>query len=218
MPYGEVISGDLSGIPPRQELWVCLAGPLSNAATALGFVALWWLYPETYPYTDVAALVSFSLFLVNLLPAYPLDGGRILRIALRRFGDKKARILLRTITLTAAACVFAFFVWSCFSEANFGALLFSVLLAAGAFGGEEYKRLTFSRSKNFARGVEERRIALSGDVTAGEAMRFLREDKYLVLILFEGNEFLGELTEEELLCALEQGEYGKKTKELLAFS
>ena len=68
MPYGAVVSGDLSGIPPRQELWVCLAGPLANAATALSFVALWWLYPETYPYTDVAAYVSASLFFVNLFP------------------------------------------------------------------------------------------------------------------------------------------------------
>ena len=49
MPYGAVLSGDISGIAKRQELAVLAAGPLANAATALAFVALWWLFPETYP-------------------------------------------------------------------------------------------------------------------------------------------------------------------------
>ena len=66
MPYGAVISGDLSGIPPKAEAKVLLAGPLANAFTALGFAALWWLFPETYPYTEAAAEVSLSLFLVNI--------------------------------------------------------------------------------------------------------------------------------------------------------
>lgn len=215
MPYGAVISGDLGGIPPRQELWVCLAGPLANAATALGFVALWWLYPETYPYTDLAAYLSASLFFVNLLPAYPLDGGRILRIFLRPLGNKKAKIILNTVTFSTAAAVLGYFVWSCFSSPNFGALLFAVLLAAGAFGGGEYTRLTFSRNKDFRRGIEEKRIALSGDVTAKDAMRFLREDRYLVLVLFDGGEFLGELTEEEFLNGLESGNYAAPLKDLI---
>ena len=208
MPYGAVISGDISGIPPKQELLVCLAGPFANAVTALGFVALWWLYPETYPFTDVAAYVSTSLFFVNLLPAWPLDGGRILRICMRPLGERRALIICRIVTLAFAAALTGYFVWSCFQKPNFGALLFAALLAAGSFGGGEYARLTFSRSKNFKRGIEERRIALAAECTAGEAMRFLREDKHLVLVLFEGDEFCGEITEEELLDELEKGNYG----------
>ena len=215
MPYGAVISGDLSGISPKQELLVCLAGPLANAVTALGFVALWWLYPETYPYTDVAAQVSLSLFLVNLLPAWPLDGGRILKIALRPLGEKKARIICRIVSLSFAAALLGYFVYSCFQSPNVGALLFAVLLAAGSFGGGSYARLTFTRSKNFRRGIEERRIALSADCTANDAMRFLREDKYTVFILFEDADFLGELAEEELITELEKGNYGEKLKTLL---
>lgn len=215
MPYGAVVSGDLSGIPARQELWVCLAGPLANAVTALGFTALWWLYPETYPYTDAAAYVSASLFLVNLLPAWPLDGGRILRILLRPAGKRKGRIICTSVTLFTAAAILGYFIWSCFSLPNLGALFFAILLGAGAFGGAEYERLTFSRNKNFRKGIEERRIALSSDVTAGEAMHFLREDKYLVLVLFENGEFVGELAEEELLCELERGNYALPLKNFI---
>lgn len=216
MPYGAVVSGDIAGMPAKEELLVCVAGPLANAVTALGFVALWWLYPETYPFTDTAAYVSVSLFLVNLLPAFPLDGGRILRILLKPLGGKRAKIICRIVTLFIAALILGTFIYSCFGVPNFGALLFAILLAAGAFGGGEYARLTFSRQKNFSRGIEERRIALSADCTAGRAMRFLREDKYLVLVLFEDGEFCGEVTEEELLSALEQGEYATPLKSLTA--
>ncbi len=214
MPYGAVISGDLSEISPKEELYVCAAGPLANGLTALGFAALWWLYPETYPYTDAAAFVSLSLFLVNLLPAYPLDGGRALFVLLRPLGRRRAQLLCRAVSIAVAAGVFALFVLSCFSEPNPSALFFSVFLAAGCFGGGQYGRLTFAR-KTFRRGVEERRVALSADATASEAMRYLREDKYLVFDLFDGGEFFSELPEEELLTALEAGRYSEKLREFV---
>ena len=215
MPYGAILSGDISGMGRREEVAVCLAGPLANGATGVFFVALWWLYPETYPYTDIAAYVSFSLFFVNLLPAWPLDGGRIVHLALSPLGEKRARIICRVLTLLIAAAVMGWFIYSCFHEPAFSALLFSLLLAAGAFGGGQYKPLTFSRKKSFARGVEELRVAVSADCTVQDAIRFLREDKYLTLLLFEDDRFLAEISEEEYLAALREGNYAKPLRELV---
>lgn len=215
MPYGAVLSGDISGIAKRQELAVLAAGPLANAATALAFVALWWLFPETYPYTDAAAYVSFSLFLVNLLPAYPLDGGRMLHLLLSPLGERRARRICRAVTLLVAAGVLAYFIWTCFADPAWTALIFSVLLAAGAFGGGRYARMTFSREKGLARGLEERRVVISAERTVQDAFRFLREEKYLVLVLFSGSEFLGELTEEEYLRAVQAGAWSEPLGGLL---
>lgn len=215
MPYGAVISGDISGLTRRQELWVCLAGPLANGFTALGFVALWWLYPETYPFTDAAMYVSLSLFLVNLLPAYPLDGGRILNLLLRPLGERKAKIICTAVTLTVAAGVLCYFVYSCFFVPAFTALFFAALLAAGAFGGGKYRRLKFSHEKSFARGVEEKRVALSANCPLQNAVRFLSPDRYLVFVLYEGEEYCGELSEGEFLTALEQGDCTRPIKDCL---
>ncbi len=215
MPYGAVISGDISGIPPKEELSVCVAGPLANGATALLFIAVWWLYPEAYPYTEAAAYISASLFLVNLLPAYPLDGGRMLKIALRPLGEKRARILCLSVSLLISAGVLAYFVHTCFSAPAWSALAFSVFLAAGSFGGGSYCRIRFSRKKSFARGVEEQRIAISAQATAGYAVRFLREDKYVVFVLFEEEEFCGELSEEEFLSGVEKGDFSLPLRALL---
>ncbi len=216
MPYGAVISGDLGGIPPKQEIAVCLAGPLANALTALLFISLWWLFPETYAYTDVAAYVSVSLCLVNLLPAWPLDGGRILRILLSPLGERRAMLLCRALTLAIAAVLLGLFIWSCFSEPAFSALFFALLLAAGAFGGGGYRRMPFSRERSFSRGVEEIRIALSADATVQDAIRYLREDRYLTLLLFEAGTFYAELSEEELLTACAAGQYANPLKTLVS--
>lgn len=207
MPYGAVLSGDLTGMTRKEEFAVSVAGPLCNGATALFFVALWWLFPETYPYTEAAATVSLSLCLVNLLPAFPLDGGRILLSLLRPIGAARARLVCRIVTFCTAAAVMGYFVFTCFSEPSYSAMIFSALLIAGAFGGGAYRPVTFSREKDFSRGVEERRVAISSERTLREALRFLREDRYLTLLLFEKGEFLCEMSEEEYLAALETGDY-----------
>lgn len=215
MPYGAVVSGDLSGMTRREEIAVALAGPLANAATALLFAALWWIFPETYPYTDAAAFVSLSLFLVNLLPAFPLDGGRILYAALSPLGSKRARTVCRAVTLAIAGTILGYFVYTCFSAPAFSALFFAAALLFGAFGGGKYRPAVLCR-RNFSRGVEERRVALSADGTLRDALRYLSEDKYLTLLLFEDGEFLGEVGEEEYLRAVEEGDYARPLRTLLS--
>ncbi len=215
MPYGAVISGDISGMGRREELSVLIAGPLCNLATGIFFVALWWVFPETYPFTELAATVSFSLFIVNLLPAYPLDGGRILRILLLPIGKKRTEIICRTLSFAVAGGVLAYFIVSCFSSPSWSALAFSCLLAAGAKGGGSYGRISFSR-KRLEHGIEERRVAVSGMVRSRDALRFLREDKYLTLLLFDEGGFCGEISEEELLSALSEGKYELPLKALVA--
>ena len=93
--------------------------------------------------------------------------------------------------------------------------MFALLLFAGNFGGGSYRRIAFSRGRTFSRGVEEKRVVLSSERTAGECVRYLREDKYLVLIVYEEGEYLGELTEGELFAVLEEGGYSLTLKEAL---
>ncbi|HJT88540.1 MAG TPA: site-2 protease family protein [Bryobacteraceae bacterium] len=90
---------------PREELWVALAGPLVNLLLAIlllawvgmqqGFVALAQLRePTDQNLAERIAVGNLLLFAFNLLPAYPMDGGRILRslISLRKPEEEATRI------------------------------------------------------------------------------------------------------------------------------
>ena len=200
LPCGAVVSGDIEGISLAGEIRLALAGPAVNAACALFFVALWWLFPDLYPYTDTAAYTSAWLAAVNLLPAWPLDGGRVLFCILeKKFGEGRARRAARAVSILFAAAFFSLFVYSFFVRVNFSLLFFGLFILAGAFGkGGSYRRIRFDRSADLARGLEIRRVAVSESCPVGRLLRLVERGKYLEVSVYDASgEFMCELGEEE---------------------
>jgi Zn-dependent protease len=82
----------LAGMPesPRAETWIALAGPLANfglALAALPFFAITRSVPSSLPLQGLVlefVLLNAALGTFNLLPAFPMDGGRVLRAQLAR--------------------------------------------------------------------------------------------------------------------------------------
>lgn len=84
---GAVIRGRFSGY--RQEMICAAAGPFFSFL--LGFVCL--------RFAPKLAMISWLLGITNLLPVYPLDGGRILRaILLSCMPEEKITPVLRSVT------------------------------------------------------------------------------------------------------------------------
>lgn len=214
MPFGAVIDGDLRGISFRDEITVALWGPLCNLFTALFFVALWWLYPTSYAFTDTACQSSLSIALINFLPAYPLDGGRILRCALARLfassmpdltkAEQRAIRVCRALTfLFAFLALFLFFLFLSQGRFNVSLLFFSGFLCFGAIGGKSrksyYEKLDVSVTDALSRGVEIRRVAVLESCSIKDALQFVSRGCYLVLEVYnKQEERLFELTQNEL--------------------
>lgn len=203
MPFGAVIDGDLRGISFKDEIFVALCGPLCNLFTAVFFVALWWLFPTMYAFTDTACYSSLSIALVNLLPAYPLDGGRILKCALGRAflkrtpeesrAEKHAERICRALTLSFSALFLLVFVLQCMEKRpNITVLVFGIFLLVGAFGNREkhavYAKIDFSYKNALKTGVEIRRVAVLGSCPVKNAFRFLARGSYLVIEVYDDNE------------------------------
>ncbi|GIK49822.1 MAG: putative zinc metalloprotease Rip3 [Alphaproteobacteria bacterium] len=77
---------EMEGEPkaPMAELLMALAGPLVSVALGFGFAALANILPANAPteFHAVAhylSMLNYTLAVFNMLPAFPLDGGRVLR-------------------------------------------------------------------------------------------------------------------------------------------
>lgn len=66
---------------PRAEFWVAIAGPIASVVVGVVCLALWTLSLPR-PVQSVLGylgLINVILAVFNMIPAFPLDGGRILR-------------------------------------------------------------------------------------------------------------------------------------------
>ena len=88
-PIGGVARLERMPEKPIEELWVALMGPAVNVVIAAGLFAYLFVTNSLVPLTDLTVAsgsflerlltVNISLVLFNLIPAFPMDGGRVLR-------------------------------------------------------------------------------------------------------------------------------------------
>lgn len=105
LPIGGVASLERMPEEPRHEFWITVAGPAVNLVIALIAILLMAVLGLTSFFTDLflggaslwtnallfLAGINIWLFLFNLIPAFPMDGGRILRSVLAmRLGRERA--------------------------------------------------------------------------------------------------------------------------------
>ena len=135
LPIGGVARLERMPNKPVQELWVALAGPGVNVVIA-AVLAAWLTMTSSWsaltslsstsgPFAERLLVVNVMLVLFNLLPAFPMDGGRVLRalLATRLDYARATRIAARTGQVMAVVFVIAglfsnpfllliaFFVW-----------------------------------------------------------------------------------------------------------
>lgn len=132
LPIGGIARMDGTAAKPAHEILIALAGPAVNMALATV------LLPLVYAFSGPDALltghglaaqllwVNVGLALFNLIPAFPMDGGRVLRSTLRWHMDAAAASFTAATVGQVAAVgmglvglftnpmlvLIAFFVWS----------------------------------------------------------------------------------------------------------
>ena len=187
MPYGAAAVCDIDGIKWRDEVALALAGPAVNAAICVFVAALWWFFPATYAFTDTVMYASLAMLVVNLLPAYPLDGGRVAKCVLGHFlPERKAVAILRAVNVVVAAALIALFFISLY---NVTFLFFALFLLCSAVEkSPPAVRINFASRAALRRGMEIKTVLVSDDITVREALRLLDDKRFLVLRTEDGRE------------------------------
>ena len=203
MPFGAVVSGKLDGMKLKDEIKIALAGPFINLAVGLLFVASWWIYPESYAFTDIAAEANFSMAIVNLLPIFPLDGGRILSASLSLLmGDDKAFFICRIIGVVFALLLTALFIISAFNQINLSLMFFAAFVLFGALSRHKenkyVKLYTAPEEDGLLRGMPYKKQALSINATVKKLMLCLDERAINEVVIFDGNKQVTTLTQSRI--------------------
>lgn len=170
MPFGAIVTGETSNMSYADEIKVSLAGPLLNLSISVALVAVWWVFPETYPYTELAVTAGLALCIINLLPVFPLDGGRILLCSLSTFLSRKTAVLIcKIIGVIFFLGFLALYVLSLFVGGNPSLLLFAIFMLLGVIDkGKEnrfirlYQSISIGSLKN---GKKIKSLAVSEDFT-----------------------------------------------------
>jgi len=101
LPIGGVARLERIPEEPRQEFLIAIAGPAVNVVIAFGLIALAGAHLDVgglvsvdnarISMVDRLAIVNLFLAVFNMIPAFPMDGGRVLRALLAsRMGHTRA--------------------------------------------------------------------------------------------------------------------------------
>ena len=175
MPYGASIVGDTTKATPLEEIKIAISGPIASATLALFTIAVWWIFPSLYAVTSVFVEVNLCLALSNLMPVYPLDGGRILLALFSvKYERSKAYKRLRLFGYAFAVCLCAlFFFLRNPSLATMSAFIFLSTIFPPP--EQRYARLfELALSKE---GKEIRTLCISPKTKVKSLVRYIRRDK-----------------------------------------
>ncbi|MBQ0017453.1 MAG: site-2 protease family protein [Clostridiales bacterium] len=177
MPYGASLSGNNVPFRPKDEILIAIAGPLVNLLIVILLLASWWLFPFIYNYTQDFFWSNFSTLLFNLLPVFPLDGGRLLMGILdTKFERKKSFKICKIVGIIITAIFFLLFFISIFYGINYSMGMNAIFLLIGLFDDDKsiyYINVNTLEDKNLSKGMLLKTVAIDEHSSIYDAYRLL---------------------------------------------
>src|SRR6267378_4001537 len=215
LPIGGVARLDRIPRDPKQEVTIALAGPLVNVVIAGALLLYMRLAPGVYDFGDpalfersfTARLFMVNVFIVafNLIPAFPMDGGRVLRALLAMRLDYVRATRIAASVGQAMALLFGFL--GLFGNPILILIALFVFIGAG-------QESTLGQMRSVSEGVPVERAmirdfrALHSDEPIARAVELLldgHQQDFPVLAGSDGALPIGILSRSDLLKAVAGG-------------
>jgi len=220
LPIGGVASMAKMPERPFEEFVISLAGPLFNIVFVLLF-----FYPmkylvgpntlfhplstDTWPLTFAYIYwINLVLAAFNLLPAFPMDGGRVLRAVLAsRIGQRKA-----TRAAVSLGHIFAVgFAYFGIIKFNIFLIIIAVFIYVSATGEEMQVDIKENLKKFRVRDILPRDfITLSTDTDLAKVLEIIFHSHQEDFPISEGSELVGFITRQDIMAGVHKfGMQGK---------
>lgn len=170
-------------IDKNDHFWIALAGPLLNITLCVFCFALWWLWPESYYFTENFFQANFILAIFNLMPIEPLDGGTMLNSLLSKGSRKVSLIISKTLDIAFIVVFVILFIISFDTEPNLILLLFAIFFTLNLFKQKKtneydlYYKMLFKRNQPISK---VNLLKVSADTTLYECFKTIKENNYTV--------------------------------------
>jgi CBS domain-containing protein len=197
---------------PIEELWVALMGPAVNVVIAAVLFAALFLTGNLVPLTELGVasgsflervmVVNISLVLFNLIPAFPMDGGRVLRALLAMRMDYVRATQIAANIGQGLALLFGLV--GLFGNATLLFIAFFVWIGAS-------QEASAVQMKNVIGGIPVGRAMLTDykslsprDPLSRMAQLVLAGSQHDFPVMDDGNKVVGVVTRNDFLAALTQ--------------
>lgn len=200
-PYGVSLNYKDKSFENRDEILIALAGPCTNFLLCVLVVTFWWILPEIYLFTSDFVYQSLMLGLFNLLPCYPLDGGRVFCGLLSTSMPRKNAVkIICGLNYFFSSVLMLLFIYSCFVNFNPTFLLSSVFLILGNIDSQnesKYQPLSLYKRKikDFSR---PNFVYTNGDNLISGMLKRIEINKYTLFVVKISNEEVRIVNEDEL--------------------
>jgi len=223
LPIGGVASIEKFPSNPKQEVFISASGPLVNISIALVlyFLVLRHQNIPDFSFTSFSLSLNFlyNLFLANialaafnLIPAFPMDGGRILRALL---GFRINHISATNITGIIGKIIAIVFIGLGIILVNFSLPLIGLFIIFSADTEKYYLHI-----QSMIKGIKIKEVAIQGyfglsaNLTVKEAAGILMNNFNKYFILTENARPIASLKRMDIISALAEKKYDSILKSL----
>lgn len=207
-PIGGVASLESLPKKPLEELWVALAGPAVNLVIAMLLVpfmnfsppspeAMTQIGPSNFLFAFAAVNIWLALF--NLIPAFPMDGGRVFRAILSFWMDraKATRVAASLGQLLAIGFIFLGFYVNPFL------IFIGLFIILGAQAESNYAQSEALMEGHTVMDLTMREMPMVGPTTTvGEMVKEILNTQKKNFVVTEGEQVLGIITQLDVIKAL----------------